>query len=179
MTCQALRALAFAAIASAANGAVVDSAPTGFTIKIPLHLQATPATAYQKFVRNVGDWWNSSHTFSGSAKNLSIEEKAMGCFCEKLPDGGTVRHLEVIYLAPGKALLMSGALGPMQSLAAGGTMRLTFAPEDSGTKVEATYSVFGYLASGMDKFAPLADTMLTDQLTRYKNYVEKGDPAPK
>jgi len=175
MTCQALRVL----ILAAADGAVVDSEPAGFTIKIPLHIQAPPATAYQKFVRNVGDWWNSSHTFSGSAKNLSIEEKAMGCFCEKLPDGGAVRHLEVIYLAPGKALVMSGALGPMQSLAGSGTMKLTFTPEGDATRLEATYSVFGHLAGGLDKFAPLADTMLTDQLTRFKNYVEKGDPPPK
>jgi uncharacterized protein YndB with AHSA1/START domain len=180
MTSQALRTLVFAvAAAAAANGAVVDSGPSGFTIKISLNIQAPPATVYQKFVSNVGDWWNSAHTFSGSAKNLSIEQKPMGCFCEKLLDGGGVRHMEVLYVAPGKGLVMSGALGPMQPLAAGGTLRLTFAAEGDATKFEATYSVMGYLATGMDKFAPLADGMLTGQLARFKNYVEKGDPGAK
>jgi hypothetical protein len=59
-----------------------------------------------------------SHTFSGNAHNLSIEEKAMGCFCEKLPDGGGVSHMEVVYFAPGKTLRLSGALGPLNTWAA-------------------------------------------------------------
>jgi hypothetical protein len=108
-------------LAAGADAAVVDSSASGFTVRISMHIQAPPAAAYQKFVRSVGEWWNPAHTFSGSAKNLSIDERAMGCFCEKLPDGGAVRHLEVVYFAPGKAMVMSGALGPMQSLAAVGT----------------------------------------------------------
>jgi len=178
MTHTAFRIAAVAALAAAATfGTVADSSPNGFTVKIPLHIQAPPAVVYQKFIRNVGDWWSSSHTFSGSAKNLSIEERAMGCFCEKLPNGGGVRHLEVVYLAPGKAVVMSGALGPMQSLAAAGNLQLTFAAEGDGTKLEVTYAVTGYLPGGMNAFASPADNMLTEQFTRLKNYVEHGDPA--
>jgi hypothetical protein len=180
MTHQVWRLAIFAAVAAAAaNGAVVDSASNGFTVKIPLHIQAPPAAVYQKFVRNVGDWWNPAHTFSGSAKNLSIDEKAMGCFCERLPDGGAVRHLEIVYLVPGKTMVLSGALGPMQALAAAGNLRLQFSPEEDGTKLEVTYAVTGYLPAGMNAFASPADGMLTEQLTRLKNYVEKGDPAAK
>lgn len=180
MRYKVFRAVAFAAVAAAAaHGAVADSASNGFTIKIPLHIQAPPATVYQKFVRNVGDWWNPAHTFSGSARNLSIDEKPMGCFCEKLPDGGGVRHLEVVYLAPGKAMVLTGALGPMQALAATGNLRLQFSPEGDGTKLEVTYAVTGYLPAGMNAFAASADGMLTEQFTRLKNYVEKGDPAAK
>src|ERR1022692_2167999 len=99
---------------------VADSASNGFTIKITLNLKAAPAEVYKKILR-VGDWWNSQHTFSGDAHNLSIEEKAMGCFCEKLPNQGAVRHMEVVFFAPGKTLVLSGGLGPLQSLAATGS----------------------------------------------------------
>lgn len=158
--------------AGIAPAGVADSSANGFTIKIPMHIQAPPAEAYRKFVRNVGDWWNSAHTFSGSAKNLSIEEKATGCFCEKLPDGGGVRHMEVVNLMPGKMIVMTGALGPMQALAAAGNLKVQFSPEEGGTKLEVTYSVVGYLPGGMDKFAAPADGMLTEQFTRFKNYAE-------
>ena len=162
--------------ASSAGAAVADSSATGFTVKIPMHVNAPPADVYRKFVRNIGDWWSPAHTFSGSEKNLSIEEKAMGCFCEKLPDGGGVRHLEVVYLAPGKSIVMSGALGPMQSLAAAGNLRLQFTAEEGGTKLEVTYAVTGYLPGGMNAYAAPSDGMLTEQFTRFKNYVERGSP---
>jgi uncharacterized protein YndB with AHSA1/START domain len=157
--------------ASIANAAVLDFSANGFTIKVSMQIAAPPAEAYRKFVRNIGDWWNPSHTFSGSAKNLSIEEKPMGCFCEKLPEGG-VRHMEVITVMPGRLLVMSGALGPMQALAATGNMKVEFKAADGGTSCELTYSVVGYLAGGMDAFAKPSDGMLSDQLSRYKKYVE-------
>jgi len=169
--------LALSAAAGDAAAAVVDSAASGFTVKIPLHIAAPPADVYRKFLRNVGDWWNSAHTFSGSAKNLSFDEKPMGCFCEKLPDGGFVRHLEIIYLAPGKTVILSGALGPMQPLAAAGTMRLQFSADGDGTRLEVTYTVAGYLPGGMNAFAAPSDGMLTEQFTRLKNYIEHGDPG--
>ena len=158
--------------ASIAHGGVVDSSANGFTVKVSMHLSAPPAEAYRKFVRNIGEWWNPQHTWSGSAKNLSIEEKPMGCFCEKLPDGGGVRHMAVISVMPGKSIVMSGALGPMQALAATGTMKVEFKATEGGTSFELTYSVAGYLAGGMNAFAGPSDGMLSEQLSRYKKYVE-------
>ena len=79
-----------------AHADVADSSAAGFTVKISIPVAAQPAEAYRNLIHNVGDWWDSNHTFSGDAHNLSIEEKSMGCFCEKLPGGGAVRHLELI-----------------------------------------------------------------------------------
>jgi len=83
-----------------ARAEVADASANGFTVKVTLNVQASPDVVYRKLVRNVGDWWDSSHTFSGNSHNLSIEEKPAGCFCEKLPD------MEVVYLAPGKQLVL-------------------------------------------------------------------------
>ena len=69
---------------------VLDSAGNGFTVKVAFTVKAAPADVYNKLVHDIGEWWNPEHTFSGSAHNLSIDDKPMGCFCEKLPGGGGV-----------------------------------------------------------------------------------------
>jgi uncharacterized protein YndB with AHSA1/START domain len=156
---------------------VADSSANGFTIKITTSIHAAPADVYKKLVHNVGDWWNPQHTFSGDAHNLSIEEHPMGCFCEKLPNGAGVRHMEVLFFAPGKMLRLSGALGPLQELAATGALTFTLTPDNDGTKLEVTYAVGGYLAQGMNSFAAPVDGVLSEQVARLKNYVETGNPG--
>jgi len=126
-----------------ARADVADSANNGFTAKIALTIQASPDEVYRRLVGNIGDWWNSAHTFSGDAHNLTIEAKPMGCFCEKLPGGGGVRHMEVVNFAPGKTLVMSGGLGPLQSLAAAASMTIQLAPADGATKMTVTFAVGG------------------------------------
>lgn len=168
--------LALAAIPAMAE--VVDSAANGFTVKTTLQVQAAPDAVYQRLIQ-VGDWWDSAHTFSGNAKNLSIEEKAGGCFCEKLPNGGGVRHMQVVFFAPGKTLVLSGGLGPLQSIAATGSMSIQLTPAESGTNLQVTYAVVGYQAAGMNTWAAPVDRVLVEQFTRLKNLVERGDPSPK
>lgn len=175
-------ALAVAIMALAPGWAaaeVIDSSSNGFTVKLAVTIQAPPAEVYSRLIHHVGDWWNSAHTFSGDAHNLSIEEKPMGCFCEKLPGGGGVRHMEVIFLAPGKAVGLSGGLGPLQTVGAAGSMRFQISPVEGGSKLEVTYAVGGYLKAGLDTWAKPVDGVLLEQITRLKNYIEHGDPAPK
>jgi hypothetical protein len=175
----ALALMALALTPGAAKPDVVDSAGNGFTIKATVQIQAAPKDVYRQLIHNVGDWWNSAHTYSGDAHNLTIEEKPMGCFCEKLPNDGSVRHMEVVSLFPGKALGMTGALGPLQNIAATGNMRVQLSASEGGTKLEVTYAVTGYLPAGLNTWAAPVNSVLTEQFTRLKNYVEHGNPAPK
>src|SRR5580704_13812244 len=145
---------------------VADASGSGFTVKSALDLKAAPDDVYRKLVRNVGDWWDPGHTFSGDSHNLTIEEKPTGCFCEKLPGGGGVRHMEVVVLAPGRQLVLAGALGPLQSMAASGSMTIKFSPLGSGTKLEVTYAVAGYLPAGMNTWAAQVDSVIQLQFTR-------------
>jgi len=158
---------------------VADSSAAGFTVKFSVAVKAPPADVYQKFVHNIGDWWNPEHTFSGNPRNLSIDDKAAGCFCEKLPDNGGVRHFDIIYVAPGKQMVLSGAMGPLQSLAATGTMSIGFSAADGGTKISVIYTVGGYSADGLNKWAAPVDMVVHEQFDRLRSYVETGSPAPK
>ncbi len=168
--------LTLAAIPAAAE--VVDSASNGFTAKTVLQIQAAPDAVYRSLIQ-VGAWWNPAHTFSGDAKNLSIEEKPAGCFCEKLPNGGGVRHMEVVFFAPGKTLVLSGGLGPLQSIGASGAMSIQLAPSEGGTKLQVTYAVAGYLAAGLNTYAAPVDSVLAEQFGRLKNLIENGNPVSK
>jgi uncharacterized protein YndB with AHSA1/START domain len=170
--------LAFGLAPNTAHADVGDAAPNGFTVKISTDIQATPAEVFRRLI-HVGDWWSPDHTFSGDAHNLSIEERPAGCFCERLPNQGSVRHMEVISLAPGKTLRMSGALGPLQGMAAIGTLTFSLSPAEGGTKLDLTYAVAGYLPQGMNSWAAPVDAMLTEQVIRLKTYVETGSPAGK
>ena len=159
------------------GAAVADSGPNGFVVKNSVVIKATPDEVYSRIVHNVGDWWDPAHTFSQNAHNLSIEEKPMGCFCEKLPDRGAARHMEVVNFVPGKTLVMSGALGPLQSMAAAASMTIQIAPAEGGAKVDVTYAVTGYLAGGINVLAAPVDGVVGQQFTRLKNLIEQGSPG--
>ena len=67
----------------------------------------------------------SRHTYSGASKNLPLRPSAGGCFCERWPAGGIVKHAEVIQVQPAKLLRLSFALAKVEG----------------GTQVTLTYRV--------------------------------------
>ena len=172
-----LLALLFSLIPLPSRAEVSDSAANGFTVKIATVIRARPDEVYDRLVHNVGDWWNAEHTYSNDAHNLSIEDKVLGCFCEKFPTGGGVRHMQVIMVMPNKMLVMSGGLGPLQKFGTTGTMTFALLPMRNETRLEVTYAVGGYLNGGLSTWADPVDKMLTEQVTRFKTYVETGSPV--
>jgi uncharacterized protein YndB with AHSA1/START domain len=153
---------------------VIDSSAAGFTIKDTIIIAASPNEVYHSLVADIGNWWDSAHTFSGHAHNLSIEDKAGGCFCEKLENGGSVRHLEVVFADPGKTLRMVGGLGPLQAMAVIGSMTWSLSQMDSGTNVNVIYTIGGYRSGGLQKMAPLVDKVMFEQMKRLKEWMEKN-----
>ena len=163
-------------LSSAARADVVDSSAGGFTVKTVVQISAPAANVYRALVDRVWAWWESSHTFSGSASNLSIDATPGGCFCEKLPNGGGVRHMTVVYVDSGKLLRLSGGLGPLGEMAVTGTMTLKLTEAAGKTAVEMTYRVGGYSPGGLDGIAKPVDGVLTTQLQRLKRFVETDAP---
>jgi hypothetical protein len=152
---------------------VKDSSAVGFTIQDTLMISAPPLEAYHALVADIGSWWDPMHTFSGDANNLSLDDKAGGCFCEKLKNGGSVRHLEVVFADPGKTLRMIGGLGPLQAMAVSGSMTWLFSKTDDGSMITLIYSVSGYRFGGLQNMAPLVDKVMVEQLKRLKEFIEK------
>jgi len=163
-------------LSSSARADVVDSSAGGFTVKTVVQISAPAVNVYRAIVDRVWAWWESSHTFSGSASNLSIDATPGGCFCEKLPNGGGVRHMTVVYVDAGKLLRLNGGLGPMQDMAVTGAMSWKLSEAAGKTTLEVTYKVGGYLPGGFDTLAKTVDTVLTTQVQRLKRFVETDAP---
>ena len=171
-------AVATLLIAANAKSAVVETAANGFAVEETAHVAATPDKVYVALL-HPENWWNSQHTFSGNAANLSLDAKAGGCLCETLPNGGSVQHLAVVALMPGKAIVLRGAMGPFQAQGVDGAMTITLTPKDGGTDLVLDNNYGGYIKGGMGKWPVAADAMLSDLVARLKSYAETGKPAQK
>jgi uncharacterized protein YndB with AHSA1/START domain len=160
------------------QAAVQEQSEAGFIVKLDYQIQAPPQQVYAKLVHDVGDWWNPAHTFSGDAHDLSIDDKPMGCFCERLKNAaGGARHMEVIHVDYGKTLVMSGALGPLQPMPLAAVMSIQLKPAAAeATALSVTYEVGGYQPHGLTSLAPIVDSVVAEQFTRLKSYVETGKP---
>ena len=166
------------AIVHPACAAVNDGAANGFSVSENTHIAAPPGKVYEELV-GPAHWWSSRHTFSQDAGNLVLDPKAGGCWCEKLPDGGSVLHLIVVRADPGKILAMRGALGPLQGSGVEGAMTISLKPAADGTDLTLTYTVGGYLKDGLQRFAGPVDSVLAEQVARLKALIETGSPEPK
>jgi uncharacterized protein YndB with AHSA1/START domain len=152
-------------------------APNGFLVKFEVSVNAPPAKVYDALVGQVGSWWDPEHTYSGDAKNLSIDARPGGCFCEKLPSGGGIEHARVIYVAPREVLRLSGALGPLQASGVAGTLTWKLTSATDNTRIQLSYSAGGFIDGGFEKIAPAVESVLRGQLDRLKQFAETGKPT--
>jgi len=158
---------------AAAQAEVRETRDDSFVIESNTTTAASPARTYAALGK-VARWWNPQHTWSGAAKNLSLQLRAGGCFCEKLAGGGSVEHGHVVFTDPGKMLRINGALGPFQEMAVNGILTFTLTPENSGTRITLKYSVSGAISMDTKKLAPGVDQVMSDQLARLKAYADKS-----
>jgi hypothetical protein len=170
----ALATAGMALVPSAASASVAQVEANGFVVRHVAQVSATPEETWAVLVKP-SVWWDSDHTWSGDAANLTLDARAGGCFCEVLPNEsspkatprGSVEHMRVIYVERGRALRMSGALGPLQSDAAIGTLTVQLKPDGKGgTQVLLEYVVGGFTRTPFEKLAPAVDGMLGGQLQR-------------
>jgi hypothetical protein len=58
---------------------------TGLLNEHRVEVHAEPGDAYAAFL-HLGAWWNSAHSFSGNARNLTVGARPGGCRREALPE---------------------------------------------------------------------------------------------
>jgi hypothetical protein len=174
MICAAMFVLA-SLQAQRGSADVASVANNGFEIREMAHTAASPDKVYAALLQPAL-WWSSDHTFSGNAANLVLEARAGGCWCERLPNGGSVEHLRVVFVSPGKTLRLRGALGPFQGLAVDGVMSWTLKAAANGTDISLTYAIGGYAKDGFDELSKAADQVLGQQIEHLKTSVD-GDAA--
>lgn len=168
-------AVAAALLATSAQAAVVSTSPAGFHIENRVAVVSTPEQVWTA-LGQVGSWWSSDHTYSGSASNMTMPLQVGACFCEALPGGG-IEHGRVIAVWPDQKLLrVQAALGPLQDK--GVAAVLTFqvkATESGGSEIVETYNVGGATPEVI-QMAPVVDQVLAQQLDGLRAYVDPHMP---
>jgi hypothetical protein len=150
---------------------VASVSANGFEVKESVHVTAPADKAFAALLQPAR-WWTSEHTFSGNAANLSLDARAGGCWCESLADGGSVEHMRVVFLSPGKVLRLRGALGPFQSLAVDGVMTWTVKAKGNGADISVSYAIGGYSKDGFDNPSKAADQVLGIQIERLRKLID-------
>ena len=153
-----LAAVAALSLAGAARAEVVDQSPQGFESLHTLTIAAPPAKV-RAATLEVGRWWSSAHSWSGDARNLSID-LATGCFCEKLHDDRSATSV---------ARVVAGlAVGTT-------TISATLDGKVGTTVLTVTYDVGGYAKGGLaEQWAKPVDGVIGEQVGRLKMLLETG-----
>ena len=165
-------------LAGIARAEVVETSASSIQVKHVLTVSTTPDKAWQSFV-NIGAWWGSDHTFSGSSANLKLDPHYGGCWCETLPNGGGVQHMTVVFVSAPQRMTLSGALGPLQTAGVAGAMTFQFVAKGASTEMTLTYNVGGYYPGGLAAVAPSVDQVLGSQFARLQKLISTGSAEEK
>lgn len=168
-----LFALVILGLSSPAYAEVEASGASGFSLILNTTVPVPPKDAYKRFVQ-VKSWWSPEYTASGAARTLKLDAKPGGCLCEKLPDGGFMRHFQTARSDPGALLVLSNGMGPLNAIGAQGSLQVEFKPQGSGTAVTLRYMAFGYSVNGWGGYAPQSDRIWQTQLQRYATFAGGG-----
>lgn len=168
-------AAAMLVVAAPAHAEVKQTWAAGFRLENRVVIAAPPDKVWAA-LGQIGTWWDSAHTYTGDAANMTMPLEAGACFCERLPKGGGVKHGEVVMVMPGQTLRVDAPLGPLQEegVAAALTFSLKATP-DGGTEVVETFNVGGARPEIVG-FAAGIDGVVGGQLVRLKALVETGKP---
>jgi hypothetical protein len=157
-------AIALASVPAAAEVTAVSE--DGFVVHHEGAVAAEPDAAWAALAKP-GTWWNGEHSYSGDAANMTLDPVAGGCFCETIPDGGSVEHMRVVFIDKRvRALRLRGSLGPMQGEALTGTLTMLIEPAGTGAMITWDYVVGGYARMPLEDLAPLVDQVIGEQFTR-------------
>lgn len=156
---------------------IVSAAPAGFSIRHVVEATGVPPPTVWAALSDIGKWWDPEHTYSGDARNLTLDPVPRGCFCEKLSLYSGIEHAHVVYAQPAKILRLVGSLGPLQEFGVSGAMTWQIEAAGGGSRITVTYSVGGFADRPLSDWAPIVDEVLGVQAKRLGRFVMSGNPA--
>lgn len=157
---------------SPASGETSGVSPTGFVVTHHFDTTASPRKVFDA-LHKPGLWWSSKHTWSGNARNLTLQASAGACFCERWA-ANSVKHGEVIFSMQDSLLRLRTALGPLQPLAVDGVLTFALKAADGKTNVTVTYRVAGNPEAQLAALAEPVDGVIREQVSRLSRYVDTG-----
>jgi hypothetical protein len=172
LACAVALGLSALAAGGPAAAEVVRTDENSFVTRHEVVVEASPKDVWLALI-SPSDWWQSEHTWSGDAKNLSLMPKAGGCFCETIPEvdepgrftlEGSVEHMRVVQAYPERALRMVGSLGPLQSEPVTGVLTIAISTTPKGTRILWEYNVGGPMRYEVAVISKAVDGVMGAQL---------------
>ncbi|MCZ8369154.1 MAG: SRPBCC family protein [Porphyrobacter sp.] len=164
--------LSAVAVSLPASAEVTRSTDDSFVSRNEVVVEATPKDVWLALI-NPAIWWQSAHTWSGDAKNLTLVPQAGGCFCETIPEvdepgrftlQGSVEHMRVVQAYPEAALRMVGSLGPLQSEPVTGVLTIVISKVAKGTRIVFEYNVGGPMRYEIPVISKAVDGVMSAQI---------------
>jgi hypothetical protein len=163
------------ALHSTARAEIVNAGPNGFNIRHVVDAPNVAPPVVWAALTDIAKWWDPEHTYSGDARNLTLEPTVRGCFCEKLSLYAGIEHGTVVYAQPAKTLRLIGALGPLQEFGVTGSLTWQIDAAGGGSRITMTYNVGGFADRPLSDWAPIVDEVLVIQAKRLGRFVT-GSP---
>lgn len=165
---------ALSLIATAAPAEVIEKDADHFVLRYSVALETTPEDIYAA-VGKVGQWWDSAHTYSGDARNLTLPLEFGACFCEALKDGAPFEHGRVVQADPNLGVLLAAPLGPLKGKTTKADWSIGWTDGNRGYELIMTYVVRG---PGVGAFAEPVDGVMQTQFGRLAHFIEYGPDEP-
>lgn len=166
-------ALGFGVLAAVPAAAeVTRTTDNSFVSRNEVVVTASPKEVWLALI-SPSTWWQSAHTWSGDAKNLTLMPQAGGCFCETIPEvdepgrftlQGSVEHMRVVQAYPEAALRMVGSLGPLQSEPVTGVLTIVISKVPKGTRIVFEYNVGGAMRYEVPVISKAVDGVMAAQI---------------
>lgn len=153
-----------------APAAVSERFVGGFALSYAAQIPVDGHTALREFGR-IQRWWDPAHSYSGKSRALRLDLRPGGCFCEAQRNL-FVRHLDVVRIEAGKRVVLSGALGPLQTLAVHAVLTVEVqAAEDDSHAVRWSYRVAGDDPEKLKTWADGVDQVMESQFQRFVQHL--------
>lgn len=168
---KALLAAAVLALSAApAMAEVVSRTADSFTLRYAVDAEIAPEDI-PGALSDLPKWWDSAHTYSGSAANLSLDLTPGGCWCEKLADGTDFDHGRTASVTP-DSFVFDAPFGPLRGKTTKAILTVTWPRANRGWTPTWTMVVEG---PGVGSMADGVDAVMGAGYGRWLHYLEYGE----
>lgn len=147
-----------------AQGEVLERGSTHYVLRQSGYSALAPAALWERLV-HPARWWNPAHTYSGDARNLSLQPDAGGLWREDW-DGGAVAHGSVLLWQPPHTLRLAAPFGPLQGLGVHAVWTITITAQGDGSQVSFDETASGPPGANFKQLATAVDGVKTEALRR-------------
>jgi len=125
--------------------------PRMIDIRQEIQLPAPAGRVFDVLTGQIDLWWTEPYRMTGGGR-VTLDARIGGELREEAPDGHVAVWGRIEEIAPGRLLVLAGAIG-MQS-AVSGRVRIELVPEADGTRLTLSHMAVGPIAEGAgDRYA--------------------------